>query len=53
MGIPILKGREFTAQDYVTAPPVIVINETMAHAFWPNEDPVGRAIRLGGLTDRV
>ena len=48
MGIPILKGREFTRQDTVSAPGVIVINETMARAFWPKEDPVGRAIRLGG-----
>ena len=48
MGIPILKGREFTRQDTVSAPGAIVINETMAHAFWPKEDPVGRAIRLGG-----
>jgi putative ABC transport system permease protein len=48
MGIPILKGREFTAQDTVNAPGVIVINESMAHDFWPKEDPIGRAIRLGG-----
>ncbi len=48
MGIPILKGREFTQQDTLGAPGVIVINETMAHAIWPKEDPVGRAIRLGG-----
>jgi len=48
MGIPILKGREFTARDTVSAPGAIVINETMARAFWPKQDPVGRAIRLGG-----
>jgi len=48
MGIPILKGREFTRQDTVSAPGVIVINESMARAYWPKEDPVGRAIRLGG-----
>jgi putative ABC transport system permease protein len=48
MGIPILKGREFTQRDSLNAPGVIVINETMAHAFWPKENPVGRAIRLGG-----
>ena len=48
MGIPILKGREFTPQDTVAAPGVIVINEAMARAFWPKQDPVGRAIRLGG-----
>jgi putative ABC transport system permease protein len=48
MGVPVLKGREFTAQDTLHAPGVIVINEAMAHDFWPDEDPVGRAIRLGG-----
>ncbi|HUB79256.1 MAG TPA: ABC transporter permease [Bryobacteraceae bacterium] len=48
MGIPVLKGREFTDYDTLAAPGVIVINEAMAHKFWPKEDPVGRAIRLGG-----
>jgi putative ABC transport system permease protein len=48
MGIPVLKGREFTHQDTVSAPGVIVINEAMAHTYWPKEEPVGRAIRLGG-----
>ncbi|HTX38083.1 MAG TPA: ABC transporter permease [Bryobacteraceae bacterium] len=49
MGIPVLKGREFTLDDTLTAQQVIVINEKMAHDFWPRENPVGRAIRLGGL----
>ena len=49
MGIPILKGREFTKLDTLTAPGVIVINQAMAHSFWPKEDPIGRAIRLGGV----
>jgi predicted permease len=48
MRIPILKGREFTRQDTLGAPGVIVINETMARKFWPKEDPIGKAIRLGG-----
>ena len=48
MGIPILKGREFTDRDTLHAPGVIVINQTMAHKFWPKDDPVGRAILLGG-----
>jgi len=48
MGIPVLKGREFTQEDTLTAPAVIVINQRMAHDFWPNEDALGRAIRLGG-----
>jgi predicted permease len=48
MGIPILEGREFSRQDGLGAPGVIVINQSMAHKYWPNEDPVGRVIRQGG-----
>ena len=48
LGVPLLKGREFTRQDTVSAPGVIVINEKMAHEFWPKQDPLGRSIRLGG-----
>jgi putative ABC transport system permease protein len=48
MDIPILKGREFTQQDTLGAPGVIVVNESMAREFWPKEDPVGKSIRLGG-----
>ena len=48
MGIPIVKGREFTAQDNLNGPGAIVINERMARVIWPKEDPIGRAIRLGG-----
>ena len=48
MAIPLAKGREFTRQDTLSSLPVIVINETMAHQFWPKQDPLGRAIRLGG-----
>jgi putative ABC transport system permease protein len=48
MGVDLLKGREFTDQDIVSAPGVIVINETMARRYWPKQDPIGRRIRLGG-----
>jgi putative ABC transport system permease protein len=48
MGIPLLNGREFTRMDTVSAPATIVINETMARTYWPKENAVGRAIRLGG-----
>ena len=48
LGVPILRGREFTREDTVSSPGVIVINETMARKFWPKQDPIGRAIRLGG-----
>ncbi len=48
MDIPILNGREFTRADRLGAPGAIVINEAMAHKYWSKENPVGRAIRLGG-----
>jgi putative ABC transport system permease protein len=48
MGVRILRGREFTNQDKVNAPGVIVIDQAMAERFWPGEDPIGRAIDLGG-----
>ncbi len=40
--IPLLRGRDFTAQDTEDKPQVAVINETMAHLFWPNQDAVGK-----------
>jgi putative ABC transport system permease protein len=49
MGIPIRKGREFTQRDTLSAPGVIVINETMARVNWPKENAVGKAILLGGI----
>ncbi|PYJ47551.1 MAG: permease [Verrucomicrobia bacterium] len=43
LGIPLLRGRNFTEQDAEkTAARVAVINDAMAQQFWPNEDPVGR-----------
>jgi predicted permease len=47
MGIPLLKGRMFTAQDDERAPQVALISESAARKFFPNEDPIGRKIRLG------
>jgi len=44
MGIPLLKGRTFNEGD-ATAPPVCIINQTMAAQFFPGEDPVGRQLR--------
>jgi putative ABC transport system permease protein len=46
LGVPLLAGRDFTHQDTVGAPGVIIINQSMAQKFWPKEDPVGKRIRL-------
>lgn len=45
MGIPVLKGRSFTAQDRDNTPHVIVVNEALASRYWPNQDVIGK--RLG------
>jgi putative ABC transport system permease protein len=47
MGIPLRAGRDFVESDRATAPPVVVINERLAARWFPNQDPVGRRIKLG------
>jgi len=51
LGIPLRAGREFTQQDTVGAPDVVLINESMAKRFWPNEDAVGKRFQIGGTID--
>jgi putative ABC transport system permease protein len=46
MSIPLLRGRAFTEDDAIDSPPVVVINDSFARRFFPNEDPVGRRIIL-------
>ncbi len=49
LGIGLVSGREFTAQDKVGAPQVILVNEAMARKFWPDEDALGKRVKLAGL----
>ena len=42
MEIPLLMGRQLTAQDDAHAPKVAIINETFAKKFFPNENPIGK-----------
>ncbi|HEX5891107.1 MAG TPA: ABC transporter permease [Pyrinomonadaceae bacterium] len=46
MQIPVLKGRAFTEQDKTGAPPVVIVNETLARKHWPGQDAIGKRIRL-------
>jgi predicted permease len=48
MRIPLVRGRLFGQHDGMSAPPVVIINETMARKFWPNQDPIGRRLKFGG-----
>jgi len=45
MGIPFIKGRQFGNEDRPDTPPVVIINQTMAQRFWPNQDPIGKQIK--------
>jgi predicted permease len=44
MGIPFVEGRDFTEQDTAARAKVVIINETMAHYFFGNKDPLGKKI---------
>jgi putative ABC transport system permease protein len=48
LGIRLVRGREFTAGDSADAPQVVIINETAARKMWPDEDALGKRLRLGG-----
>jgi predicted permease len=47
MQIPIMRGRAFAESDASDAPPVLIVNETMARRYWGKTDPVGRYVRIG------
>jgi putative ABC transport system permease protein len=49
MSIPLLRGRLFTQFDNKDTAPVILINDSMARRFWPNDDPIGRKIVVGSF----
>ena len=51
MGIPLKHGRFFTNQDDERSQPVVVIDEVFAHKYFPNADPLGKRINLGGDRD--
>ena len=51
LGIPILAGRDFTEQDVAGAPNVAIINETMAHYFFKDANPIGKKIGLEKVAD--
>jgi putative ABC transport system permease protein len=47
LGIPLLKGRDFTQQDNLQSLPVAIINQALARQYFPGADPVGKHIRPG------
>ena len=49
MNIPLIRGRLFDDRDAPDAPHVAVINQSLAKAKWPNEDPIGKTIQFGNM----
>ena len=46
MGLTILQGRNFGAEDAVGAPLVAIVNQQLAQHYWPDQDPLGKRFRL-------
>ena len=53
MQIPVLSGRAFTEQDKPGAPPVVIVNETLARKHWPGQDAIGKRIRFQAPIDKA
>ena len=48
LGVRMVRGRAFTEQDREDAPLVAIVNEAMAKALWPGQDPVGHTLKMYG-----
>ncbi|HEY2417958.1 MAG TPA: ADOP family duplicated permease, partial [Steroidobacteraceae bacterium] len=46
-GIPLIRGRGFTAADRADSPMVVIVNRTLAERYWPGQDPIGKRIHIG------
>ncbi|HEY6400702.1 MAG TPA: FtsX-like permease family protein, partial [Blastocatellia bacterium] len=53
MEIPLLRGRDFTAQDDQRALYVAIVNQTFARRYFPNDDPLGKSVRFRGKRREV
>jgi predicted permease len=47
MGIPVREGRDFGDTETADSPPVVIVNESMAHTLWPDRSAIGQRIRQG------
>ena len=46
MRTPVVRGRPFDGRDTASSPAVAVVNETMARRYWPQQDAIGKTLRL-------
>jgi putative ABC transport system permease protein len=47
IGIPLVRGRELAMSDSPASPKVVMISQTAAEQFWPQQDPIGRRLKFG------
>jgi putative ABC transport system permease protein len=49
MRIPLLRGRIFDNTDQPNSPNAAIVSQSLAHKYWPNEDPIGQTIQFGNM----
>jgi predicted permease len=45
LGLPVVRGREFSSAEIAANAPVAIVNETLARSLWPGVDPLGKRVR--------
>jgi len=53
MRIPVLRGRDLSEDDTADRPAAILISESMARRFWPNDNPIGKHLTMSFFPDRT
>ena len=51
--IPVVRGRAFEPTDRAKTEPVAIVDETLARAYWPGQDPLGQHISFGGHSPQM
>jgi putative ABC transport system permease protein len=51
LGIPLRRGREFTAHDVEKSGRVVILNEAAARRYWPNDNPIGQRVSIGATDE--
>jgi predicted permease len=53
MGIPLVRGRDFSEQDKADSARVVIVSEKTARHFWPGENPIGKRLKPGSTSRNI